>query len=104
MNRRNFTQLAGMSGLGLLTTPSTLKANTVHAPYRFNLNYAPHLGMFRHHAGNDPIDQLNFMADQGFIAFEDSPRLQSNPILLLGVLSIISFTLERNRSLAISVL
>ena len=24
------------------------------------------LGMFRHHAGKDPIDQLNFMADQGF--------------------------------------
>jgi len=28
--------------------------------------------MFRHHAGNDPIDQLNFMADQGFTAFEDN--------------------------------
>ena len=28
--------------------------------------------MFRHHAGEDPIDQLNFMADQGFTAFEDN--------------------------------
>ena len=53
MNRRNFTQLAGMSGLGLLTTPTSLKANIAIAPYRFNLNYAPHLGMFRHHAGVD---------------------------------------------------
>ncbi|MGB1454933.1 MAG: hydroxypyruvate isomerase family protein [Flavobacteriaceae bacterium] len=81
MNRRNFTQLAGMSGLGLLTTPASFKANTVHAPYRFNLNYAPHLGMFRHHAGNDPIDQLNFMADQGFIAFEDND-MRNRPVEL----------------------
>ena len=38
----------------------------------FNLNYAPHLGMFQHLAGDDPVDQLNFMADQGFRAFEDN--------------------------------
>jgi hydroxypyruvate isomerase len=38
----------------------------------FNLHYAPHLGMFQHLAGEDPIDQLNFMADQGFRAFEDN--------------------------------
>jgi hydroxypyruvate isomerase len=28
--------------------------------------------MFKHHAGEDPIDQLKFMADQGFTAFEDN--------------------------------
>jgi hydroxypyruvate isomerase len=38
----------------------------------FKLKYAPHLGMFRHHAGDDPIDQLRFMADEGFTAFEDN--------------------------------
>ena len=38
----------------------------------FKLKYAPHLGMFRHSAGEDPLDQLNFMADQGFTAFEDN--------------------------------
>ncbi len=38
----------------------------------FKLKYAPHLGMFKNLAGNDPIDQLNFMADQGFTAFEDN--------------------------------
>ncbi|RLD74749.1 MAG: xylose isomerase, partial [Bacteroidetes bacterium] len=32
----------------------------------------PHLGMFKNHAGDDPVDQLNFMADQGFLAFEDN--------------------------------
>lgn len=40
--------------------------------HKFNLKYAPHLGMFKNHAGDDPIDQLNFMADQGFMAFEDN--------------------------------
>lgn len=38
----------------------------------FKLHYAPHLGMFQNLAGEDPIDQLNFMADQGFTAFEDN--------------------------------
>ena len=28
--------------------------------------------MFKNHAGDDPVDQLNFMADEGFTAFEDN--------------------------------
>ena len=39
---------------------------------KFSLKYAPHLGMFRHHAGSDSVDQLRFMADEGFTAFEDN--------------------------------
>ena len=72
MNRRNFTQSAMIAGLGLATAPNIfakLSAITIH---QFNLKYAPHLGMFKHSAGEDPIDQLNFMADQGFTAFEDN--------------------------------
>ena len=42
------------------------------AKHQFKLNYAPHLGMFKHKAGEDPIAQLHFMADQGFTAFEDN--------------------------------
>jgi hydroxypyruvate isomerase len=38
----------------------------------FNLRYAPHFGMFRNLAGADPVDQLKFMADQGFRALEDN--------------------------------
>ncbi|MEN9610457.1 MAG: hypothetical protein RLZZ628_1271 [Bacteroidota bacterium] len=40
--------------------------------YSFNLNYAPHFGLFEHSAGKDPIDQLKYMADLGFKALEDS--------------------------------
>jgi len=72
MKRRTFAQTTALAGLGLSTTPLWARQNKVGAPYKYNLKYAPHLGMFRHHAGNDPIDQLNFMADQGFTAFEDN--------------------------------
>lgn len=72
MKRRTFAQTTALAGLGLSTTPLWARQNKVGVPYKYNLKYAPHLGMFRHHAGNDPIDQLNFMADQGFTAFEDN--------------------------------
>jgi hydroxypyruvate isomerase len=38
----------------------------------FKLRYAPHFGMFRNLGGADPVDQLKFMADQGFRALEDN--------------------------------
>ena len=67
MNRRKFNTLASISSFGLLSAGSGFKPlNTAH---QYNLNYAPHLGMFKAHAGNDPIDQLHFMDDQGFRAF-----------------------------------
>jgi hydroxypyruvate isomerase len=39
------------------------------APFR--MKYAPHFGMFRHHAKGE-IDQLKFMYDNGFRAIEDN--------------------------------
>lgn len=38
----------------------------------FKLKYAPHFGMFKHSAGNDPVEQLRFMAGEGFTALEDN--------------------------------
>lgn len=38
----------------------------------FKLKYAPHFGMFKHHAGEDPIKELQFMAEVGFTALEDN--------------------------------
>ena len=43
---------------------------------KFKLKYAPHFGMFRNHAGDDPIDQLKFMADEGFGAMEDNGMME----------------------------
>jgi hydroxypyruvate isomerase len=53
---------------------------------RFAMNFAPHLGILRpdrplfiNHAGPDPIDQLKFIADQGFRAVADN-NLQERPV------------------------
>ncbi|QLE01411.1 TIM barrel protein [Galbibacter sp. BG1] len=42
----------------------------------FKLKYAPHIGMFKNLAGEDVVDQLNFMADNGFTAFEDNNMMK----------------------------
>lgn len=39
---------------------------------KFKLKYAPHFGMFRNHAGDDPVDQIKFAADEGFTAWEEN--------------------------------
>ncbi|MFW5652723.1 MAG: hydroxypyruvate isomerase family protein [Planctomycetota bacterium] len=38
----------------------------------FSMKFAPHFGMFRNSAGDDPIAQLEFAADHGFTAWEDN--------------------------------
>jgi hydroxypyruvate isomerase len=40
--------------------------------HTFKLKYAPHFGQFKQHAGDDVVDQLKFIADQGFRALEDN--------------------------------
>ncbi len=40
-------------------------------PTPFRLRYAPHFGMFSNHA-KAPEDQLQFAADEGFVAWEDN--------------------------------
>jgi len=74
MKRRSFIQNTALTS-GAITLGSAFSfasAKNENMAHTFNLKYAPHLGMFQHHAGKDPIDQLNFMADQGFTAFEDN--------------------------------
>lgn len=61
-----------LAALGMHTTTGLFAYNQITGMHKFNLNYAPHLGMFKNLAGDNPIDQLNFMADQGFTAFEDN--------------------------------
>ncbi len=70
MKRRQFIHFSAMAGMATMVWPA--QASTVPKSFDFKLKYAPHLGMFKHHAGDDPVDQLNFMADQGFKAFEDN--------------------------------
>jgi hydroxypyruvate isomerase len=55
-----------------LTAARGSRATARQAPEPFHLDYAPHFGMFRAHAGDDPIGELQFMADQGFRSLEDN--------------------------------
>lgn len=79
MKRRNFvkTSLLASPALAAVTSANATSQNT--SKYNYRLNYAPHLGMFKHHVGDDPIDQLKFMADQGFTAFEDN-EMRNRPV------------------------
>ena len=81
MKRRSF--LGGVSAVAAsIPIVNLFSMNSDKAKsYNYKLNYAPHLGMFKNHAGSDPIDQLNFIADQGFTAFEDN-NMRKRPISL----------------------
>ena len=86
MNRRSFTKNTFLAGLGIANSQSIGLNNTPEA-YKYNLKYAPHLGMFRNLASNDPIDQLNYIADIGFKAFEDNGMRNRNKTLQLKMAS-----------------
>jgi hydroxypyruvate isomerase len=60
--------LTGSAGLAMSRRKETL----LPEKHNFKLKYAPHLGMFRHHTGEDFLDQIQFMADVGFRAMEDN--------------------------------
>ena len=68
MKRREFSSSAIAIGTGVC---SAAAASETRWSQPFKLKYAPRLGMFVRSAGDDPIDQLQFMADQGFRAVED---------------------------------
>ena len=84
MKRRDFVKATATGGTAAaIGVPAFLPSRPkLPADGAFNLKYAPHFGMFRHHAGNDKLDQLRFMAEVGFRAFEhngmrdESARMQ----------------------------
>lgn len=79
MDRRGFVGAMG-AGVGIVgathASPFHGAERATHAsPLRdipFALDYAPHFGMFRASAGDDVVDQLRFMHDQGFRSLEDN--------------------------------
>jgi len=76
MERRNFIKkatagglvISGLTGVLNATASETVLSNST----QFKLKYGPHFGMFKNSAGDDFIDQIKYMADQGFTAFEDN--------------------------------
>ena len=83
MQRRHFLRTVATGSLLAAVPASALafgqaaavaaRPKTAGAAKRaFKLKYAPHIGMFQASAGPDPLDQIRFMADNGFTAFEDN--------------------------------
>ncbi len=84
MKRRDFVKATAIASAGMLVGKSSIAeddAISARNAAKFKLNYAPHFGMFRRLAGNDPIDQLKFAADQGFAAWEDN-GMKGKPVEL----------------------
>ncbi|OUU49416.1 MAG: xylose isomerase [Flavobacteriaceae bacterium TMED68] len=72
MDRRKFSKLSAFGVVGLSEYGRFSNSFVKNKAYKYNLDYAPHLDMFRNLAGEDPVDQLNFIADLGFKSFEDN--------------------------------
>lgn len=87
MMRREFVKMAAASGVALPLTSTGLGSSASASVRRydhkrgepFNLNYAPHFGMFQNLAGGDNVDQLKFAADEGFSAWEDNGMPGKSP-------------------------
>jgi hydroxypyruvate isomerase len=79
MNRRNFiSKGVAATGVAALSTGAAMAENPSKKKKKadFKLKYAPHFGMFKHSAGDDLIDQLNFMSERGFTALEDNGMMR----------------------------
>lgn len=74
MDRRSFVETTLAAGAALAAAPTSAPAvpSSARRAPKFKLAYAPHFGMFRQHAGEDLVAQLEFMAAEGFTAFEDN--------------------------------
>lgn len=77
MDRRKFISHSAIAAAGLSVGAGSLfskpfNSSPISKGDTFQLNYAPHFGMFRHNAGEDLIDQLKFMHEHGFRGLEDN--------------------------------
>jgi len=85
MDRREFlkTSLAGTGAAMSVGMAAEVPAQgaTPSNRAKFRMKYAPHFGMFKASAGNDPIDQLKFAAEEGFTAWEDNGMMRKAPDL-----------------------
>ncbi len=87
MERRSFIRNAAMGGLAMAGMTGSFAAAAVNPEVKtsnrakFNLKYAPSFGNFTEHAGNDLIDQIRFMDDQGFRAMFDNGLMGKEPAM-----------------------
>ncbi|GAB2494015.1 hydroxypyruvate isomerase family protein [Algoriphagus taiwanensis] len=79
MERRGFIKRIGLGSAlvgaaGAVSIPALASSKKQAAP--FTMDFAPHFGMFKNHAPGGIVDELRFMADQGFRSLEDNGLLK----------------------------
>lgn len=79
MNRRQFISAGAASVAALSAVGSGVRAASNGE--KFKLKYAPGFGMFKEHAGEDPIDNIKFIDEMGFRAVFDN-GLMGKPVAL----------------------
>ncbi len=82
MNRRKFVQNTLLTAsASALASPLVFgqSSSAITNKETFKLKFAPHDGMFKHHAGESILDQISFMSNQGFTAFEDN-EMRNRPV------------------------
>ncbi len=83
MKRRNFIKNTAASGVALTGLTGVMTAGATESKTsnsaKFKLKYAPGLGTFRAHVGDDPIENIKFIADQGFRAVFDNGLMGRTP-------------------------
>lgn len=74
MKRRNFVKTGALASGVAFTATGAVKSMAAAPPARepFTCDFAPHFGMFKHSAGENMLDQLDFMAEVGFRSLEDN--------------------------------
>jgi hydroxypyruvate isomerase len=77
-DRRSFLQHTLLAA-ALSATGAASFGKSAPRSHKFQLRYGPHFGMFKAHAGEDHVAQLEFMADAGFTAFEDNDLMKRTP-------------------------
>jgi len=76
MKRSTFIHSSVLAGLSMAAAPLSFAKSQTKQTKSFNLNYAPHDGMFASHGGKSFLDQISYMHSQGFNAIEDNGMLQ----------------------------
>ena len=75
MKRSAFIQNSMLAGLSLAVSPGSFAQKRQNQTRSFNLDYAPHEGMFASHGGKNFTDQIRYMHGEGFKAIEDNGML-----------------------------
>lgn len=97
MQRRRFLKSIAGAAAAVAAPAGAARAQAAPAAgpgdgAKFRLKFAPHVGLFDHSAGKDPVKQIQYMADAGFTAFEDN-ELMDRPV---AVQERIGATLAKN--------